>query len=950
MTAGTAAARMLERDAELRAVAALLEDARAGRGRTLAIEAPPGLGKSTLAEHAATAGAATGLRVLRAAGRELERGLGWGVARSLFEPWLLSRPPAERDELLAGPAAPARALLSTGGAAGDGLSATDASFGILHGLFWLAVRAAEREPLLLLVDDAHWADEPSLQYLLYLQGRIRDQPLGVLVAARSGEAGAGGLLAQLVADPGTTVVEPSPLTPEAVAALVRGGLAAADERFCRRCHELTAGNPLQVHELVTAAAESPGDQEATVERAARSLSRSVLRRLGSLPEPSQALARAVAVFEGGVALHLAATLAGLSAATASEAADRLQRADILTADDPLEFVHPLVRAAIYGALGRHARAATHARAGRLLVELGAPPEQAGAHLLEAAAASDEAVVAALRRAAATALRHGVPESAIAYLERALREPPSAAARADVLADLGRAELLAGRSDAVAHLEAAIALVEEPRRRAALRLELGRTLHDFGRLEEACGAFERGAADLGRTVGGAHDGDELATDLTAWYLTSAMLLDGRAADAHRRVDAILAHAERAGTRAERALVSKALIMRVYEGAPADGLVALAHALYGGGRLLEEDGVGSQALGHVIVTLSYCDEYAAASELMGRALARTRRQGFVTWYAAMRQLAARQTLWTGPLADAVEDAAAAVELFAAGRHMYLPAAAYCLIRGLVESGRLDEAEAALARLGGAAAAVGPFAGWRDEAAGRLAAARGDAEAALAAFRAVGGHVRPMGVANPSLFHWRSEAGLAALRLGREELARELIEEERALAERFGAPRALGVALRASGLLERGEAAVEHLRAAAALHERCGAHAEHALTLAELGGAVRRAGRPGEARETLRLAIAVAERVGAAPVVRRATEELERAGGHAPARADHARELTPSERRVARLAATGRSNRAIANELFVTVKAVEWHLGNAYRKLDIRGRGGLAAALAAREGDPA
>ena len=147
------------------------------------------------------------------------------------------------------------------------------------------------------------------------------------------------------------------------------------------------------------------------------------------------------------------------------------------------------------------------------------------------------------------------------------------------------------------------------------------------------------------------------------------------------------------------------MRVYEGAPAAGLVPLAHALYGRGRLLEEDGVGSQALGHVAVTLSYSDEYAAASEVMGRALDRTRRQGWVTWYAAMRQLVARQTLWTGPLADAVEDAAAAVELFAAGRHMYLPAAAYCLVRGLVESGRLDEAEAALARLDGVRGARRP-----------------------------------------------------------------------------------------------------------------------------------------------------------------------------------------------------------------------------------------------------
>jgi DNA-binding CsgD family transcriptional regulator len=116
-----------------------------------------------------------------------------------------------------------------------------------------------------------------------------------------------------------------------------------------------------------------------------------------------------------------------------------------------------------------------------------------------------------------------------------------------------------------------------------------------------------------------------------------------------------------------------------------------------------------------------------------------------------------------------------------------------------------------------------------------------------------------------------------------------------------------------------------------------------LTDLGGAVRRAGRPGEAREILREAIALAEDIGAVAIAKRGREELRLAGGRPPAPATGPGErLTPSERRVAELAAAGQTNRQIADGLFVTVKSVEWHLGNVYRKLDIRGRRELGAAL--------
>ena len=735
MTAGTAAARMLERDAELRAVAALLADARAGRGRALVVEAPPGLGKSALAERGRRR-----LRRSRAARPARER------ARAGAQPRLGRRAIAVRA-VAAGPSGgrarrdarrPGGVGARTVRAGGGALRTT--RFGILHGLYWLAVRAAEREPLLLVVDDAQWADEPSLRFLLYLIGRLDDQPIAVLAAARSGE---GGLAEQLATRPAAAVLELEPLGEAAVTDLVRRRFAGADDRCCVRCFELTRGNPLHVRELLAAIAQDgSADLRAAADRAARSLSRSVLARLAKLSPAAQALARAVAVAEDEVPLHLAAALAMLDPVDALAAADELTRADITSPGDPLGFVHPLIRAAVYDALARPDRALTHREAARLLAEHGAPSEQIASHLLEAPPAGDGLVVEGLRAAAREAMAHGVPEAAARYLERAWREPPPPAARPDVLAELGRAEVEAGWPDAAEHLETAIRLQADAHRRAELWLELGRTLHDFGRLAEACEAFERGAAE----------GDaDLAVDLEAWYLTSAMILPERAGDARRRIDAVLARPG-PSTRGERMLLSKAMNMRLYSGGTCDEISGLAHRLLADRRLLEQDGVETQAPVHVAGCLSYCDEYAAAEDTLGRLMDIARGRGQVVMLAAAAQLRSRQRLWTGPLPDAFEDARLAHEIFSAGRHMYLPATLYCLARGLIEDDDPDEAATALE----GPASTGVFAAWWHEARGRLATHRADHETALAEHLAAGELLRPVMVDNPSMFAWRSLAG--------------------------------------------------------------------------------------------------------------------------------------------------------------------------------------------------
>jgi DNA-binding CsgD family transcriptional regulator len=199
------------------------------------------------------------------------------------------------------------------------------------------------------------------------------------------------------------------------------------------------------------------------------------------------------------------------------------------------------------------------------------------------------------------------------------------------------------------------------------------------------------------------------------------------------------------------------------------------------------------------------------------------------------------------------------------------------------------------------------------------------------------------------WRSDAALAQLALDARAEARALAAEEVALAEEFGGARTLGVALRAAGLIEDGKRGIELLREAVSVLEGSAARLEHARAMTDLGAALRRAGRRAESREILRTALDHSHRCGALALTERTRTELI-AGGGRPRRLTLSGldSLTPSERRVAQLAAAGLANRDIAQQLFVTTRTVEGHLTHTYQKLDITSRDQLTDALATRDVD--
>ena len=932
---------LLERDSELATVTGLI-GATPGGGRLLAIEGPPGIGKTALIGEAKALAQEAGMQVLGARGSELERSFSYGVVRQLFEPFLASLRAGERAELLAGAAALAAPLFDPTEVAAE--PAADSSLATLHGLYWLAANLAARRPLLLALDDLHWCDLPSLRWLAYLLPRMEGLGLLLVVGLRPREPGADpALVGEIVSDPLATIVRPAPLSPEATARLLRQSLSpAADDPFCAACEEATGGNPLLLRELVHAIAEEglvpiEPNVPRLRELAARAGSRAVSLRLSRLPPEATTLAQAVAILGDDADPRQAAALADLDERAATAAAGALARVDVVRPRPPLGFVHPLIGAAVYEALTPLERESGHARAARLLAEAGTEPERIAAHLLRVSPAADAQVVATLRAAARRAGSRGASESAVAYLRRALAEPPPAAERAELLLELGSAEALVSGDAALEHLREAHALIDDPIRRAETALLLGRQLFLL-RGEQADGVFTNALDEL------AGADAELEHLLEAGLITSALFVPShhrKALERLARVRSRPAHA----TLGEKTLLALLAYHDARAGAPAAEAVPLARQALAEGTLVRGEIAGAAFVpACTVLAMADLDDVLAIYE---DALAEAHRRGSTFAFAAVKVFRAQTLLWRGDLADAeaeAREALSAGEAWGTSARFLGHSAAF-LADALMEQGKLDDAAAALARAGFGESLPDSarLLYFRDSSA-RLRLLRGDLAGGLEEMLDTGRRFETVGSRNPAFIAWRSHAALALLRLGKQDEARRLVAEELELARTWGGPRALGAALRAAGLIEGGQRGLALLEEAVEVLRGSPAKLEHAKARTELGAALRRANRRSEAREQLRHALELATICGAAPLAARAEREL-LATGARPRRIalSGLESLTPSERRVAEMAAEGPTNREIAQALFVTQRTVEVHLTSIYRKLAISSRSQLPAALA-------
>jgi DNA-binding CsgD family transcriptional regulator len=916
---------LLERDVELGQIAAALGE---GSG-VLVVEGEAGIGKSALLAWGVELARGQGWRALRARGGLLERDFGYGVARQLFEAPLRHATDGERRRWLSGAAELAAPAL---GLAQAGLPADveDPAFAAQHGLYWLAANLAGEVSLALVVDDLQWADLASLRWLVYLARRLDGVSLVVLGAWRTGEAEAP---VELLGQLGGDRLVPSGLSVAAAGELVGRRLGReCDGPTAQAVHGSTGGNPLLLTELAHSLDEDtslPLDVARVVELGGRAVARHVSSRTALLPPAAREVVAAAAVLGADVAPRQLGRLTELSLEQVREGCDRLVSARILAGREEFEFVHPLVRAAIYDELRPARRAALHRRAADVLDAEGLV-DRAAVHLLASERTGDPKVVGRLVAAADRALGRGAVEEAIVLLRRALEEPPLPGERYLVLIRLAGSEYLAASEEAaIRHARAALELAGDPEdQEAAVRLLAqlvafaDRRGDDLEVLAAAASALRERAPERALRVD---------VERASWSL----LLPRPPRGIRREVVALAEQVER-GSLDERTLRGLLAVLDATRGTqPAAETADMALAALGDGQLVAElSGTGFYP---AVIALTQCERLDQGDEWLARRWDRFVTTGSRAEVHATATLRARIAWLRGDLAAAVEEARLALREGERRRYGFYSALAVTqLVAALAEQGEFDEAEAALSAHG---IAEGTTFGWYDVIPVRatVALARGELRRARAQLAAA--------PPERSLFPLQMAPCEVAVALagGEREEALDRARAMLAVAEVFGAAGKLGIARRLLGLCTGGEEGIRLLRAAVELLERSPLRLELALALIDLGAALRRERRRVEARDPLSHGLDLAQRCGATVLSERAEDEL-RASGARPRRLvlTGVGSLTPSELRVARLAAEGRSNPEIAQALFVTVRTVETHLGHVFQKLDLTSRDQLPAAL--------
>ncbi|MES5820152.1 AAA family ATPase [Streptomyces sp. RG80] len=914
------------------------------RGALLAFAGRAGIGKTTLLAEVRRRAAARGCTVLSARGGDQEQRVAFHVARQLLQPQFAGAAEADvRAQLgswydIVGPALGLCA--PTDGAPPD-------QQGLRDGLDWVLTHlAVQRAPMVLALDDAHWADPESLGWLAAFAPRAEELPLLLVVAYRPDELpDHAESFRGLPGRAGGRPIDLEPLSAVAVAGLVREALGRyADDAFCRECWAVTAGNPFETVELTAKVRDrglTPTEAGAHLLRdlAAAVKGSGLVARLERLGTSTVRFAWACAVL--GTEIHplLAAAVAGLGHEEAADAADALRGARILTGAETLEFVHPLIATAVYRAIPSGVRVALHGQAAWCVINDGQGPAAAARHLLETHPDGDNWVVQQLRAAAGETLRSGAPDAARSYLARALREPPPFEDRAAVLYELGSASLLTEPATTVNHLRAAL---EEPIADRQLRhhivYRLSQVLAHSDRLAEA-------SETLAREIRVTEDARVKLRMVAEQFMWDAFRADEPDHPSRSRRLTQLADRLKGRDLTERYIIGLRAWDATLRGEPAK--VALHHAerALAGGLGWAEPDRGFEVPVLVALAFMYADRPGRTEELFAAGIADFERQGWRGAHLSFGYtLLAYVRFRRGRLAEAEDFVRAGLRLAervgpGTPAHWY---AVGILIEVLLARGRVTEA----ARIAEDYSFTEPFPAAvvfpdAQTVYGELLLARGLTKEAAHQLGAAGRRLDPRGIRSPAWCPWQLHLARAESHDTPERAVATALEAV-TRARQFGTPSTIGAALRTAAEVSSGSVRVKYLEESVAHLECSPAAYELACALVALGTELRRAGRAAEAAEHLYRGLDAAVHCGADGLVEAARDELA-AAGLRPRRL-HTTDtdtLTTRERTAATMTAEGRTKTEIAKTLHVDEPAVTRLLSAVYRKVGTDPTG-LAAAL--------
>ncbi|MGW0823398.1 ATP-binding protein [Streptomyces sp. NPDC002845] len=849
-----ATASLWERDEELTAITEAVDALRAdrtSRGGLLVFNGEAGIGKTALLAAARRIAERRDCNVWSARGGETVTSVPFNVVRQLLQPALLSLLPDEAREYLGDwydIAAPALGIADPSERQAD-------PQGVCDGLVTAVSRLARRDwPLVLLIDDAHWADQETLHWLATFAEHIDEQSVLVVVARRAGEAtGERARYLDSVASAARPTAPLSALTPEATAGLTRATVGAhADAPFCREVWAVTGGNPYETVELLAKVQDSQLDPVEASAAELRALNRSargrgLVTRLQSLGPEATRFAWAAAILGTGISVDLVARLATTDREAALRCAGLLTAARILTEPDPanrqaddgeLEFVHPLIASAVYNSIPEGVRTAMHGVAAQVVTESGLGAAMASRHLLEVHPDDDSELVEQMREAAREHLAVGAPDAARRCLERALLEPPRPHVHARVLYELGCATLLTSPATTVDYLQAALAmpgLDGDERVDAVYRLSQALLHND--QLEEAVRTVDAEAARLG-------PGPARMRMHAVHYMWEGIHAGEEPSPACSRELAELAATCTGRDNSERAL----LILRGFDamthGENAEEVVEYCdHALVNG-RLAPGLGWTDTEWGIELLMMlgsayAYADRLDRAESLFSDALRSYTGAGWSGGHLALAHafvgLAHRRR---GRLKDAeasLRDSLRIAERVGRGLPLYWSATCG-LVDTLLARGHVGEAWEIAERYGFAppypSTIVLPD---TRSVCGRLLLATGRTKEGINELEAAEKATAARGHHNTVLAPWAGDLA-RALAVEDPRRAAELSAAVRQQAERFGTDTAIGEALRLAAALETGQRAAALYGQAVTYLEASPCAYEHAAARVEYGIAIR------------------------------------------------------------------------------------------------------------------